>query len=255
MAHSWLCYLLYTTRSPCVSIRLQHSQINEHGSLLELGLWRTVGFAISSIQLVCLVLATGYNTLRSTKTVHCSGLDCGAQLALLSPLFLHFAFRKLHFAFTSCISQVKDSAQSDLIDMSDTSARYLATSAHCVELVELVRSGDIAVADGIDQLIELRRSGTPEQKKNAVGALQTLACNPDVSIACAARRVLHERFVDDAWRLFIQYREAMTQTRREHDDIITAVLHNLVAVEETATQQSLEQAEINTDQTEAADAD
>ena len=47
----------------------------------------------------------------------------------------------------------------------------------------------------------------------------------------------------------------MAQTRREHDDIITAVLHNLVAVEETATQQRLEQAEIETDQTEAADAD
>ena len=139
--------------------------------------------------------------------------------------------------------------------MSDTSARYLATGAHCAELVELVRSGDIAVADGIDQLIELRRSGTPEQKQNAVGALQTLACNPDVSIARAVRRFLHQRFVDDAWQLFIQYREAMTQTRREHDDIITAVLHNLVAVEETATQQSLEQAEIETDQTEAADAD
>ena len=45
----------------------------------------------------------------------------------------------------------------------------------------------------------------------------------------------------------------MTQTRREHDDIITAVLHNLVAVMETAAQQSLEQAEIETDQTEAAD--
>ena len=122
--------LAATTRLPCVSIRLQHFQINEHGSLLELGLWRTVGFAISSIQLVCLVLASGYNTFRSTNTVRCSSLDCGAQLALLSPLFLHFAFRKLHFAFTSCISQVKDSAQSDLIDMSDTSARYLATSAH-----------------------------------------------------------------------------------------------------------------------------
>ena len=49
--------------------------------------------------------------------------------------------------------------------------------------------------------------------------------------------------------------EALAQTRREHDDIITAVLHNSVAVKETATQQSLEQAEIETDQTEAADAD
>ena len=107
----------------------------------------------------------------------------------------------------------------------------------------------------MDRLIVLRRSGTPEQKMHAVGALQILACNPDVSIARAARRVLHERFVDDAWQLFIQYREAMAQTRREHDDIVTAVLHNLAAVEETAMQQSLEQAEIETDQTEAADAD
>ena len=61
--------------------------------------------------------------------------------------------------------------------------------------------------------------------------------------------------MDDAWQLFIQYREAMAQTRREYDDIITAVLHNLAAVEETAMQQNLEQAEIETDQTEAADAD
>ena len=100
--------------------------------------------------------------------------------------------------------------------MSDTSALDLATSSHCVELVELVLSGDIAVADGIDRLLVLRRLGTPEQKKNVVGALKSLAHNTDASIACAARRTLHERFVDDAWQLFIQYREAMVQTRREY---------------------------------------
>ena len=139
--------------------------------------------------------------------------------------------------------------------MWDTSALDLATSSHCVELVELVLSGDIAVADGIDRLLVLRRLGTPEQKKNVVGALKSLAHNTDASIACAARRALHERFVDDAWQLFIQYREAMVQTRREYDDIITIVLHNAGVVEETAMQQSPEQAEAETDQTEAADAD
>ena len=132
----------------------------------------------------------------------------------------------------------------------------LATSSHCVELVELVLSGDIAVADGIDRLLVLRRLGTPEQKKkNVVGALKSFAHNTDASIACAARRTLHERFVDDAWQLFIQYREAMVQTRREYDDIITSVLHNAGVVEETAMQQSPEQAEAETNQTEAGDED
>ena len=47
----------------------------------------------------------------------------------------------------------------------------------------------------------------------------------------------------------------MAQTRREYDEVVTAVMHNLAAVEETTMQQNLEQAEIETDQTEAADAD
>ena len=98
-------------------------------------------------------------------------------------------------------------AQSVLLAMTDTSIRYLATGVHCVGVVELVCSGDISVTDGIDRLIVFRRSRTSEQRMSAVGALQNLACNPDVSIARAARRVLHERFVDDAWQLFTQYHE------------------------------------------------
>ena len=139
--------------------------------------------------------------------------------------------------------------------MTDTSIRYLATGAHCAGVVELVCSGDISVTDGIDRLIVFRRSGTSEQKMSAVVALQNLACNPDVWIARAARRVLHERFVDDAWQLFTQYHEAMAQTRREYDKVVTAVQHNLAAVEEATIQQNPEQVEIVTDQTEAADAD
>ena len=139
--------------------------------------------------------------------------------------------------------------------MTDTSTRYLVTGAHCAGVVELVCSGDISVTDGIDRLIVFRRSGTSEKKMSAVVALQNLACNPDVWIARAARRVLHERFVDDAWQFFTQYHEAMAQTRREYDEVVTAVQHNLAAVEEATIQQNPEQAEIVTDQAEAADAD
>ena len=146
-------------------------------------------------------------------------------------------------------------AQFGIVTTSDTSALDLATSSHCVELVELVLSGDVAFADGIDRLLVLRRLGTPEQNKNVDGALKSLAHNTDASIACAARRTLHERFVDDAWQLFIQYREAMVQTRREYDDIITIVLHNAGVVEDTAMQQSPEQAEAETNLTEAGDED
>ena len=139
--------------------------------------------------------------------------------------------------------------------MAGTSIRYLVTGAHCAGVVELVCSGDISVTDGIDRLIVFRRSGTSEQKVRAVVALQFLACNPDVWIARSARRVLHERFVDDAWQVFTQYHEAAAQTRREYDEVVTAVQHNSAAVEEATIQQNPEQAEIVTDQTEAADAD
>ena len=146
-------------------------------------------------------------------------------------------------------------AQSVLSAMTDTSIRNLVPGAHCTGVVELVCSGDISVTDGIDRLIVFRRSGTSEQTMSAVVALQNLACNPDLWIARAARRVLHERFVDDSWQLFTQYHEAMAQTRREYDEVVTAVQHNLAAVEEATIQQNPEQAEIVTDQTEAADAD
>ena len=86
-------------------------------------------------------------------------------------------------------------------------------------------------------------------------ALRNFVCNLDVWIARAAQRVLHERFVDDAWQFFTQYHEAMAQTRREYDEVVTAVQHYLAAVEEATIQQNPEQAEIVTDHTEAADAD
>ena len=139
--------------------------------------------------------------------------------------------------------------------MTDTSTRYLVTGAHCAGVVELVCSGDISVTDGIDRLIVFRHSGTSGQRMSAVVALQNLACNPDLWIARAARRVLHERFVDDSWLLFTQYREAMAQTRREYDEVVTAVQHHLAAVEEVTIQLNPEQAEIVPDHTEAADAD
>ena len=127
--------------------------------------------------------------------------------------------------------------------MTDTSARYLVTCAHCAVVVELVWSGGMSVTDGIDRLIVFRHSGTSEQRMSAVVALQNFACNPDLWIARAARRVLHERFVDDSWLLFTQYREAMAQTRREYDEVVTAVQHYLAAVEEVTIQQNPEHAD------------
>ena len=139
--------------------------------------------------------------------------------------------------------------------MTDTSIRYLVTCAHCAGVVEFVCPGDMSVTDGIDRLVVFRHSGTSEQRMNAVVALQNLACNPDLWIARAARRVLHERFVDDSWLLFTQYHEAMAQTRREHDEVVTAVQHHLAAVEEVTIQLNPVQAEIVPDRSETADAD
>ena len=138
--------------------------------------------------------------------------------------------------------------------MTDTSAR-LVTCSHCAGVVDLVCEGDISVKDGVERLVAFRQMGTSEQRMNAVSALQFLACNLDLWIASAARRVLHERFVDDSWLLFTQYREAMAQTRREYDEVVTAVQHHLAAVEEVSIQLNPEQAEIVTDHTETADAD
>ena len=139
--------------------------------------------------------------------------------------------------------------------MTDTSTRYLVTCAHCAGVVELVCSGDISVTDGIDRLIVFRHSGTSEQRMSAVVALQNLACNPDLWIAHAARRVLHERFVDDSWLLFTQYREAMAQTRREYDEVVTAVQPHVAAVEVATIQQNPVLPEIVSDHADDADAD
>ena len=139
--------------------------------------------------------------------------------------------------------------------MTDTSTRYFVTCAHCAGVVELVCSGDISVTDGIDRLIVFRHSGTSEQRMSAVVALQNLACNPDLWIARAARRVLHEWFVDDSWRLFMKYREAMAQTRREYDEVVTAVQLHVAAVEVAIIQRNLILPEIVSDHADDADAD
>ena len=138
--------------------------------------------------------------------------------------------------------------------MTDTSTR-LVTCAPCAGVVDLVCEGDISVKDGIERLAVFRQVGTSEQRMSAVSALQSLACNPDLWIASAARRVLHERFVDDAWLLFTQYREATALTRREYDEVVTAVQHHVAAVEVATIQLNPVLAEIVPDHNDAADAD
>ena len=121
--------------------------------------------------------------------------------------------------------------------MTVTSSR-LVTCALCAGVVDLVCEGDISVKDGIDRVILFRQAGTSEQRMNAVSALQFLACNPDLGIANAAQRFLRERFVDDSWQLFTQYCEAIAQTRREYDEVMTAVLLHATAAEVTTTQRN-----------------
>ena len=138
--------------------------------------------------------------------------------------------------------------------MTDTSPRVV-TCAHCAGVVDVVCEGDFSVKDGIARLAVFRQVGTSEQRMSAVFALQSLALNPDLWIASAARRVLHERFVDDSWLLFTQYRDAMAQTKREYDEVVTAAqLH--VAVAEVATiQRNPVPPEIVSDHADDADAD
>ena len=138
--------------------------------------------------------------------------------------------------------------------MTDTSAR-LVTCSHCAGVVDLVCEGDISVKDGVERLVVFRQVGTSEQRMSAVSALQFLACNPDLWIASAARRVLHERFVDDSWLLFTQYREAMAQTRREYDEVVTAVQLHVAAVEVAIINRNPVLPEIVSDHADDADAD
>ena len=98
-------------------------------------------------------------------------------------------------------------------------------------MVDLVCDGDISVKDGVDRLVVFRHVGTPEQRTSAVSALQFLARSPDVWIASATRRVLHERFVEDSWLLFTQYRDAMAQARLEYEEVVTAALCHVAAGE------------------------
>ena len=127
--------------------------------------------------------------------------------------------------------------QPALVTMATTRS-HLITCAHCDGVVNLVCDGVIPVKNGIDRLVLFRQAGTPEQRTSAVTALQFLACNLDRGIANAAQRFLRERFVDDSWQLFTQYREAIAQTMREYDEVMTAVLLHATAAEVTTTQRN-----------------
>ena len=138
--------------------------------------------------------------------------------------------------------------------MTDTSS-CVVTCAHCAGVVDLVREGDISVKDGIERLAVFRKVGTSEQRMSAVSALRPLAYNPDLGIASAARCVLHERFVDDSWLLFTQYREALALTMREYDDVVRAAQLHVAAAEVATTQQNPVPPEIVADHADDADAD
>ena len=137
--------------------------------------------------------------------------------------------------------------------MTDTSS-CVVTCAHCAGVVDFVCEGDISVKDGIEQLAVFRKVGTSEQRMNAVSALQFLACNPDLWIANAAQRALHERFVDDSWLLLTQYREATAQTRREYDEVVTAIQLHAAAVEVSIIQRNPTLPVIVSDHADDADA-
>ena len=113
----------------------------------------------------------------------------------------------------------------------------------------------MSVKDSIDRLVVFRQVGASEQRMNAVSALQFLACNPDLWIANAAQRALHERFVDDSWLLFCQYREALALTRREYDDVVKAVQLHVAVAEVAATYHIPVPPEIVADHADHADAD
>ena len=98
------------------------------------------------------------------------------------------------------------------------------TSPHCAGVVDLVRDGHISVKEGVARLGVFRHVGTPEQRASAVAALQFLARCPDVGIAWATRHVLHDRFGEESWSLFTQYRDAMAQLRLEYEDVASTAL-------------------------------
>jgi hypothetical protein len=91
-------------------------------------------------------------------------------------------------------------------------------------VVDLVLSGDISARKGVGRLVVYRHMGSLEQRKCAVSALQFLAHNPDVWIASATRRALHDLFVEDLWRLFSQNRDAMAQVRLDYEEVVTDAL-------------------------------
>ena len=136
----------------------------------------------------------------------------------------------------------------------DASIR-LATSAHCAGVVDLVCDGDISVKDGVDRLVVFRHVGTPEQRTSAVSALQFLARCPDVWIASATRRVLHDRFVEESWLLFTQYRDAMVQARLEYEEVVTATLCHVAAGEVSTILRIPVPSEVVPDQANDVDAD
>ena len=136
----------------------------------------------------------------------------------------------------------------------DSGTRW-TTSAHCAGVVDLVCAGDISVEDGVDRLVVFRHVGTPEQRTSAVSALQFLARSPDVWIASATRRVLHDRFVEDSWLLFTQYRDAMAQARLEYEEVVTGILYQVSAAGSPAAPTSSVPPEIALVQEDDGDAD
>ena len=131
----------------------------------------------------------------------------------------------------------------------------LATCAHCSGVVDLVWYGDISVRDGVARLVALRQGGTPEQRTSSVAALQFLARCPDAWIASATRRVLHDRFVEESWLLFTQYRDAMAQARLEYEEVVTAALCHVAAGEVATILRIPVPSEVVPDQADDVDAD
>ena len=131
----------------------------------------------------------------------------------------------------------------------------LTTSAHCAGVVDLVCSGDISIKDGVDRLVVCRHVGTLEQRTSAVSALQFLARSSDVWIASATRRALHDRFVEDLWRLFTQNRYAMAQVRLEYEEVVTDALCHVAAGEASTILRIPVPPEIVLDQADDVDAD
>ena len=102
-----------------------------------------------------------------------------------------------------------------------------ATSALCAGVVDLVLSGDISFRRGVNLLVVYRKTGSLEQRKCAVSALQFLAHNPDVWVARATRCALRDLFVEDLWRQFSQNRDATEQVRIDYEEVVMDAVYQV----------------------------